>query len=73
METGKLATAIEIFETTPAAGTGDAAVGDTIEHRRRQSFLDWIAQGGLPDLTDPTGPQKRDPNVPTPDLLRRPQ
>lgn len=57
MDTEKPATATEMCRTTTAAAIGDAALEDAIEHWRRQSFLDWLAQGGLPDLTGPTGPR----------------
>jgi len=46
-----LAEAAEIFGTTTKVATVNAALEDAIKRRKRQSFLDWIADGGLPDLT----------------------
>ncbi|WP_040794247.1 type II toxin-antitoxin system VapB family antitoxin [Nocardia higoensis] len=46
-----LAEAAEIFGTTTKVATVNAALEDAIKRRKRQSFLDWIAAGGLPDLT----------------------
>jgi Arc/MetJ family transcription regulator len=48
-----LAEAAEIFGTSTKVSTVNAALLDAIKRRKRQSFLDWIADGGLPDLTDP--------------------
>ncbi|MET8800118.1 type II toxin-antitoxin system VapB family antitoxin [Nocardia sp. NPDC004568] len=52
----KLAAAAEIFGTTTKVATVNAALEDAIKRRRRQSFLDWIGAGGLPDLTGPVDP-----------------
>lgn len=50
-----LAEAAEIFGTATKVSTVNAALLDAIKRRKRQSFLDWLAEGGLPDLTDPGG------------------
>ena len=49
----KLAEAAEIFGTTTKVATVNAALEDAIKRRKRASFLDWVAEGGLPDLTGP--------------------
>ncbi|MGW4894641.1 type II toxin-antitoxin system VapB family antitoxin [Kitasatospora sp. NPDC004240] len=49
-----LAEAAEIFGTTTEVATVNAALEDAIKRRRRESFLDWLAEGGLPDLTGPS-------------------
>ncbi|BCL28855.1 type II toxin-antitoxin system VapB family antitoxin [Streptomyces aurantiacus] len=49
----KLAEAAEIFGTTTKVATVNAALEDAIKRRKRASFLDWLAEGGLPDLTGP--------------------
>ncbi|HLS77400.1 MAG TPA: type II toxin-antitoxin system VapB family antitoxin [Nocardia sp.] len=46
-----LAEAAEIFGTTTKVATVNAALEDVIKRRKRQSFLDWLAAGGLPGLT----------------------
>lgn len=48
-----LAEAAEIFGTTTKADTENAALEDAIKRRKRASFLNWLAEGGLPDLTGP--------------------
>lgn len=48
-----LAEAAEIFGTTTKAATVHAALADAIKRRKRASFLEWPAQGGLPGLTGP--------------------
>ncbi|GJF28143.1 hypothetical protein KNE206_08430 [Kitasatospora sp. NE20-6] len=50
-----LAEAAEIFGTTTKVATVNAALADAIKRRKRESFLDWLAEGGLPDLTGPVG------------------
>ena len=47
----KLAEAAEIFGTTTKVATVNAALEDAIKRRKRASFLAWLAEGGLPDLT----------------------
>lgn len=54
-----LAEAAELFGTRTKVATVNAAVLDAIRRRKRQSFLDWLAAGGLPDLTDPGGEASR--------------
>lgn len=49
----KLAEAAEIFGTTTKVATVNAALEDAIKRRKRESFLNWLAEGGLPDLTGP--------------------
>ena len=48
-----LAEAAGIFGTTTAAATVNAALEDAVKRRKRASFLSWLAEGGLPDLTGP--------------------
>ncbi|MFD9127541.1 type II toxin-antitoxin system VapB family antitoxin [Kitasatospora sp. NPDC059571] len=48
-----LAEAAEIFGTTTKVATVNAALADAVKRRKRESFLTWIAEGGLPDLTGP--------------------
>ncbi|GAB2881742.1 hypothetical protein [Streptomyces mayteni] len=48
-------------EESGLTGSGDgadttdtsAALEDVIKRRKRASFLAWVAEGGLPDLTGP--------------------
>lgn len=51
-----LAQAAEIFGTTTKVATVNAALEDAIKRRKRASFLNWLAEGGLPDLTGPVEP-----------------
>ncbi|MFE0627167.1 type II toxin-antitoxin system VapB family antitoxin [Streptomyces sp. NPDC058864] len=46
-----LAEAAEIFGTTTKVATVNAALEDAIKRRKRASFLNWLEDGGLPDLT----------------------
>ncbi|MED7949551.1 MULTISPECIES: type II toxin-antitoxin system VapB family antitoxin [unclassified Streptomyces] len=46
-----LAEAAEIFGTTTKVATVNAALEDAVNRRKRESFLNWLAEGGLPDLT----------------------
>lgn len=48
-----LAQAAEIFGTSTKVATVNAALADAIKRRKRASFLNWLAEGGLPDLTGP--------------------
>ncbi|MDT3398384.1 type II toxin-antitoxin system VapB family antitoxin [Streptomyces sp. B1866] len=48
-----LAQAAEIFGTKSKVATVNAALEDVIKRRQRASFLAWLAEGGLPDLTGP--------------------
>ncbi|MFS8199385.1 type II toxin-antitoxin system VapB family antitoxin [Streptomyces sp. CWNU-52B] len=48
-----LAEAAEIFGTTTKVATVNAALEDAVKRRKRASFLGWLAEGGLPDLTGP--------------------
>ncbi|MFF7211251.1 type II toxin-antitoxin system VapB family antitoxin [Streptomyces sp. NPDC008238] len=49
-----LAEAAEIFGTTTKVATVNAALEDVIKRRKRASFLNWLAEGGLPGLTGET-------------------
>jgi Arc/MetJ family transcription regulator len=51
-----LAQAAEIFGTKTKVATVNAALEDAIKRRKRQAFLDRLADGGLPDLTGPIEP-----------------
>lgn len=51
-----LAEAAEIFGTTTKVATVNAALQDAVNRRKRESFLGWLAEGGLPDLTGPVEP-----------------
>ncbi|MEU9792431.1 type II toxin-antitoxin system VapB family antitoxin [Streptomyces sparsogenes] len=48
-----LAEAAEIFGTTTKVATVNAALEDAVKRRKRASFLNWLVQGGLLDLTGP--------------------
>lgn len=48
-----LAEAAEIFGTTTEADTVTAALEEAVKRRKREAFMDWLAEGGLPDLTGP--------------------
>ncbi|WP_030392045.1 type II toxin-antitoxin system VapB family antitoxin [Kitasatospora purpeofusca] len=50
-----LAEAAEIFGTTTKVATVNAALEDAVKRRKGREFLDWLAEGGLPDLTGPAG------------------
>ncbi|MDX3453188.1 type II toxin-antitoxin system VapB family antitoxin [Streptomyces sp. ME02-8801-2C] len=52
-----LAEAAKIFGTATKAATVNAALEDAVKRRKRTSFLGWLAEGGLPDLTAPTTTQ----------------
>ncbi|MER6143006.1 type II toxin-antitoxin system VapB family antitoxin [Streptomyces sparsogenes] len=48
-----LTEAAEIFGARTEVATVNAALEDAIKRRKRASFLNWLAEGGLPDLTGP--------------------
>ncbi|MDH6112772.1 Arc/MetJ family transcription regulator [Kitasatospora sp. MAP12-15] len=48
-----LAEAAEIFGTATKVATVNAALEDAVKRRKRALFLDWLADGGLPELTGP--------------------
>ncbi|MFJ6770942.1 type II toxin-antitoxin system VapB family antitoxin [Kitasatospora sp. NPDC091257] len=48
-----LAEAAEILGTTTKVATVNAALEDLVKRRKRETFMDWLAEGGLPDLTGP--------------------
>ncbi|WP_059013550.1 type II toxin-antitoxin system VapB family antitoxin [Streptomyces specialis] len=48
-----LVQAAEVFGTSTKVATVNAALEDVIKRRKRASFLGWLAEGGLPDLTGP--------------------
>jgi len=58
LDDDKLAQAAAILGTTTKVGTVDAALEDVIKRRRRETFVDWLKAGGLPDLTQPASPAK---------------
>jgi hypothetical protein len=37
--------------------TVNAALEDVVKRRKRESFADWLKEGGLPDLTGPVDNQ----------------
>ncbi|MFD3695743.1 type II toxin-antitoxin system VapB family antitoxin [Streptomyces sp. NPDC058646] len=51
-----LAEAAEIFGTKTKVATVNAALQDVVNRRKREDFLSWLAEGGLPDLTGPLEP-----------------
>ncbi|MGW7315158.1 type II toxin-antitoxin system VapB family antitoxin [Streptomyces sp. NPDC054854] len=48
-----LAEAAKIFGTKTKVATVNAALEDAVNRRKREEFLNWLAEGGLPDLTGP--------------------
>ena len=48
-----LAEAAKIFGTKTKVATVNAALEDAVKRRKREEFLNWLAEGGLPDLTGP--------------------
>ncbi|MEV0392688.1 type II toxin-antitoxin system VapB family antitoxin [Polymorphospora rubra] len=50
-----LAEAAKIFGTTTKKATVNAALRAAVNREKRRQFADWLKDGGLPDLTDPTG------------------
>jgi len=42
-----------ILGTTTKVATVNTALADVVKRRQRQDFFDWLASGGLPDLTGP--------------------
>ncbi|MFJ3217096.1 type II toxin-antitoxin system VapB family antitoxin [Kitasatospora sp. NPDC086801] len=48
-----LAEAAEILGTTTKVATVNAALQDLVKRRKREAFMTWLAEGGLPDLTGP--------------------
>ncbi|MFD9412199.1 type II toxin-antitoxin system VapB family antitoxin [Streptomyces sp. NPDC059989] len=59
-----LAEAAEIFGTKTKVATVNAALEDVVNRRKREEFLSWLAEGGLPELTGPVEPS--DAGAPTP-------
>ena len=53
LDDAMLAEAAEIFGTRTKVATVNAALEDAVKRRKRASFLNWLAEGGLPDLTGP--------------------
>ena len=58
----KLALAAEIFGTTTKVATVNAALEDAIKRRKRESFANWLKEGGLPDLTGPSDDASASPH-----------
>jgi Arc/MetJ family transcription regulator len=48
-----LAEAARVFGTKTKVATVNAALADAVKRHKRESFLGWLAEGGLPDLTGP--------------------
>ncbi|WP_079248605.1 type II toxin-antitoxin system VapB family antitoxin [Streptomyces sp. MJM1172] len=53
--------AAEVFGTKTKVATVNAALADAVNRRKRQAFFDWLAEGGLPDLTGPVPPAAEQP------------
>ena len=49
----RLGQASAILGTTTKVATVNAALADVVNRRHRQDLFDWLAAGGLPDLTGP--------------------
>lgn len=47
-----LAKASRIFGTKTKVATVTAALTEAVNRAERVDFLNWLAEGGLPDLTD---------------------
>lgn len=45
--------ASKIFGTKTKVATVTAALNEAVNRAERASFIDWLADGGLPDLSDP--------------------
>ncbi len=50
----KLEAAAAILGTTTKVATVNAALDEVVRRRQREDFVNWIKEGGLPDLTDPS-------------------
>ncbi|MEU8919882.1 type II toxin-antitoxin system VapB family antitoxin [Kitasatospora sp. NPDC048545] len=50
-----LAEAAEILGTTTKVATVNRALEELVKRRKREAFMAWLAEGGLPDLTGPVG------------------
>lgn len=46
--------AAEIFGTTTKVSTVNAALKEAVDRHGRLELLNWLAEGGLPDLADET-------------------
>ncbi|MFC9297913.1 type II toxin-antitoxin system VapB family antitoxin [Streptomyces sp. NPDC057011] len=57
-----LAEAAEIFGTKTKVATVNAALEDVVNRRKREDFLSWLAEGGLPELTGPVESSGADPS-----------
>ncbi|MFJ8471579.1 type II toxin-antitoxin system VapB family antitoxin [Kitasatospora sp. NPDC094011] len=53
IDDGLLAEAARILGTTTKAATVRAALADVVKRHKALKFLDWLADGGLPELTGP--------------------
>uniref|UniRef100_A0AAU2A898 Type II toxin-antitoxin system VapB family antitoxin n=1 Tax=Streptomyces sp. NBC_00093 TaxID=2975649 RepID=A0AAU2A898_9ACTN len=60
-----LAEAAGISGTTTTAATVNAALVDAVKRRKRASFLGWLAEGGLPNLTGTAEGSDGDPHQST--------
>jgi Arc/MetJ family transcription regulator len=48
-----LAEASEVLGTATKKDTVNAALANVVNARRVREHIDWLASGGLPDLSDP--------------------
>ena len=55
-----LAEAAKIFGTTTKKATVNAALLAAVNREKRREFADWLKSGGLPGLTNPSGPARPD-------------
>jgi Arc/MetJ family transcription regulator len=44
--------AAALFGTSSKVATVNAALADAVNRAKRVAFIDWLAAGGLPDLSD---------------------
>jgi hypothetical protein len=47
-----VAEAAELFGTSTKVATVNAALADAVNRAKRVAFIEWLAEGGLPDLGD---------------------
>jgi Arc/MetJ family transcription regulator len=44
--------AAALYGTSTKVATVNAALADAVNRAKRAAFIDWLASGGLPDLSD---------------------
>ncbi|HEY2698311.1 MAG TPA: type II toxin-antitoxin system VapB family antitoxin [Pseudonocardiaceae bacterium] len=44
--------AATVYGTSTKVATVNAALADAVNRAKRTEFIDWLASGGLPDLSD---------------------